>query len=171
MMSPILVAYATTYGSTREVAEAVAAALRERGSETELRPASEVDDLAGYSAVVLGAPLYFFRWHKDARRFLARHRRALDALPAAVFALGPTEDKPEDFAEVRKQLDRALAKTPWFSPASVVVFGGRLDPAGLRFPHSNPAMKKMSLMDIRDWEAIRAWADELPTVFGFGKPD
>jgi len=38
-MGPILVAYATKYGSTHEVAEAIATRLRERGLEIEVRAA------------------------------------------------------------------------------------------------------------------------------------
>ncbi len=165
-MSEVLVAYASKYGSTREVAEAVGTALREGGTAADVRPARDVDDLDGYSAVVLGAPLYFFRWHSDARHFLRRHKKALLDLPVAVFALGPTNDVPEDFAETRKQLDRALAKFEWLSPRSVMLFGGKLDPAALRFPDSNPAMKNMPASDIRDWDAIRAWAGGLPEALG-----
>ena len=42
MPASVLVAYATRYGSTQEVAEAVAATLRTRGLEVHLRPAREV---------------------------------------------------------------------------------------------------------------------------------
>jgi menaquinone-dependent protoporphyrinogen IX oxidase len=53
----VLVGYATRYGSTQEVAEAVAATLRECGLAVDIRPMQEVRTLAGYSAVVLGASL------------------------------------------------------------------------------------------------------------------
>jgi len=92
MPSLVLVGYATRYGSTQEVAEAVAAALREGGLEVDIRLLREVRTLAGYSAVVLGAPLFMFRWHKDALRFLSRHREALLERPVAIFALGPVHD-------------------------------------------------------------------------------
>jgi menaquinone-dependent protoporphyrinogen IX oxidase len=36
------------------------------------------------------------RWHADARRFVARHPRALATLPVAVFALGPLTTKEKD---------------------------------------------------------------------------
>jgi len=73
----VLVAYATRYGSTQEVAEAIGETLREQGLGVEVRPAREVRTLEGYDAVVLGAALYMYRWHKDARRFLSRQRKAL----------------------------------------------------------------------------------------------
>ena len=165
-MSSVLVAYATKYGSTREVAETVVEVLGEYGNEADVRSARDVKSLDGYSAVVLGGALYFFRWHRDARRFLSRHRAALEALPVAIFAMGPFNDTPEEFSGSRRQLDRVLAKHPWLTPAGVAVFGGRFDPTGLRFPDTNPAMRKMPASDIRDWDAIRAWAAGLPRALG-----
>jgi menaquinone-dependent protoporphyrinogen oxidase len=165
-VTSVLVAYATKYGSTQEVAEAVATALREHGADVEVRAAGDVVDMSRYSAVVLGGALYFFRWHRDARRFLSHHRTALVRMPVAVFALGPLGDSAKEMNEARGQLDRALAKAEWLSPASVAVFGGRLDPTRLRFPDANPAMKKMPASDLRDWDAIQDWADSLPEALG-----
>jgi menaquinone-dependent protoporphyrinogen oxidase len=166
MSGSVLVAYATRYGSTREVADAVAATLREGGLEVNIQPARQVRTLAGYSAVVLGAPLFMFRWHRDALRFLSRHRQALTERPAAVFALGPFHDEEKEWQEVRPQLDRELAKFPWFAPVAVQIFGGVFDPAKLRFPlNLMPALKQMPASDIRDWTAIRAWASDLVAKF------
>ncbi len=77
MPTRVLVGYATRYGSTQEVAQEVGAALREAGLEVDVQPLGEVRSLAAYEAVVVGAPLIMFRWHKDAHSFLARQRDAL----------------------------------------------------------------------------------------------
>jgi len=165
MEEKILVAYASTYGSTQEVAEAVAAALREAGRTVDLRPMREVTSLAEYGAVVLGAPLYMFHWHKDALRFAARYREALQKLPVAVFALGPFNDKADEWQEIRKQINSELAKFPWLTPAVVEVFGGKFDPDKLRFPYKLiPALRQMPASDIRDWTAIGAWAKGLASI-------
>jgi menaquinone-dependent protoporphyrinogen oxidase len=152
----ILIAYATKHGSTREVAEAVAETLREEGLDVELREAAETRTLDRYDGVVLGGALYLGRLHKDAKRFLLRHRVALAALPVAVFAMGPQTLEEKDVAESRAQLDRALADAPELEPVSVAIFGGVVDPATLRFP-----LNRMAASDARDWDAIRAWAREL----------
>lgn len=165
-MSTVLMTYATKYGSTREVAEAIATRLRERGVETDVRPARDVRSLDGYDAVVLGGALYFFRMIGEGRRFLARHRKALSALPVAVFGMGPIEDTEEQFTGARGHLDKALAKHESISPVAVEVFGGVLEPTRLRFPDANPAMKGMPAVDLRDWNAIAAWADSLPEALG-----
>lgn len=167
MEQKILVVYASTHGATREVAEVIAAELRSQGLMVDLQLARQVKSLVGYSAVVLGAPLYIFRLHRDARRFLARHRQALQSgLPLAVFAGGPFgKGDADEWQEVRKMLNAELAKYPWLAPVCVEVIGGRFDPAGLRFPWNLvPAMKQIPANDLRDWDAIRAWAGRLPAL-------
>lgn len=167
MSGPVLVAFASRYGSTQEVAEAVACALRGAGLDVDIKPLSQVKSLEGYEGVVMGAPLQMFRWHKDALRLLQRLRSSLSALPVAVFALGPFNDVEKEWTEVRGQFDKELAKFPWFQPVSVKVFGGKFDPATLRFPfNAVPGLKKLPPSDIRDWDAVEAWGRELAAVFG-----
>ncbi len=175
MENKILVAYASTHGSTQEVAGVVAAILREHGLTVDLQTARQVRSLEGYGAVVLGAPLYMFHLHKDALRFLSRHQKALSgglpggSLPVAIFAGGPfaAADGSVDenaWQEVRKQLDQELAKFPWLRPLTVEVIGGRFDPGNLHLPWNLlPALRNIPASDLRDWEAIRTWASRLAT--------
>jgi len=167
MSNKILVTYATRYGSTQEVAEAVAAKLREGGPEVDIQPMQKVRTLERYDVVVLGAPLYIGKWHKDAHRFLSRHREALAQRPVAIFALGPIHDDEKQWQAVRAQLDKELAKYPWLTPVALQVFGGKYDPTRLHFPDrliaNSPAgpLYQMPASDLRDWTAIRAWADSI----------
>lgn len=164
MLASILVAYATRYGSTQEVAEAVTATLRERGLEVDIEPMRDVQSLEGYRAVVLGAPLYMFHWHKDALHFLARHRESLMQRPVAIFALGPIHAEEKEFQEARERLDKELAKFSWLTPRAIACFGGKFDPRQLTFPcNLVPGLKSMPASDVRDWTAIRAWASDLAT--------
>ena len=166
MSASVLLAYATRYGSTQEVAEAVAATLRERGLEVDLQPMRQVRTIDQYRAVVLGAPLYMFRWHKDALNFLERHRAALTVRPVAIFALGPFHADEKEFQVAREQLDKELAKFPWLTARTIEIFGGKFDPEKLTFPHNLvPALNKMPASDVRDWAAIRAWASDLAAQF------
>jgi len=162
MSASILVGFATRTGSTQEVAETIAATLREGGLAVDCRPLKEVQTLERYTAVVLGAPLYMFRWHKDAKRFLSRHHQALLERPVAVFALGPFHDDAKERQDARAQLDKELLKFPWFGPVTIEIFGGKFDPTTLSFPYNLiPALKQMPPSDVRDWAAIRAWASDL----------
>ena len=74
------------------------------------------------------------RWHRDARRFLHRHRRVLGTMPVAVYAMGPTTMADHAVASSLGQLERGLASAREVSPVAVGVFGGVVDPARLHFP-------------------------------------
>ncbi len=167
MSTMILITYASSSGSTQEVAEAVAATIRAQGVEVDLRPIREVKKLDGYRGVVLGAPFYMFNWHKDARRFLAHFQHELtQGLSIAIFAGGPIEDTQEQWQDRQRDLDQELAKYPWLTPVSVQLIGGKFDPTKSRFPYNLlPALRNMPACDLRDWDAIRAWAGTLIEKF------
>ena len=164
MSSPILVAYATRSGSTAEVAESIASALRQAGLKADLAPVGQVESLQGTTALILGAPLYMGKFPKDFHRFLALHRAALALLRPWCFVLGPTRTEPADFEAARKQAVRELERYPRLQLADLQIFGGRWDVKLLPFPFSlalrlpfNP-LAKVPGSDIRDWNAIHDWS-------------
>jgi menaquinone-dependent protoporphyrinogen oxidase len=148
----VLVVFDTKNGSTAGVAEVIAARLREDGVPAEVRAVRAAKDLSGLALLVVGAPLYSGRWLAGGHRLLKRlGKMSLESRPQlAVFALGPRSDEgPESWARPREQFQRALAKHPSVKPVSTALFGG-----------ADPPRKKLR-RDIRDWEAIRAWADDI----------
>jgi menaquinone-dependent protoporphyrinogen oxidase len=154
----ILLAYATRYGSTQEVAETITAALREAGFEVDIQPMQEVRMLDNYDAVVLGAAIYNTRWHPDAHHFLSQHQETLRQRPVAIFALGPLSTSDAAMLRSRRQLDRELEKYPWLKPVALEMFVGKLDPSKLGFL----GRLVSTASDHRDWDAIRSWANALP---------
>ena len=170
MAAPLLVAYATRYGSTEEVARVVGGRLGEKGVKADVLRARRVRDLEGYKAVVLATPFYFGSMLKEARTFLDRHRQSIEGASLAILALGPISaaDPP---AEARAQLDGVLARMPWVRPEAAAMFVGRYDPSRLRPFHRLIAALPASPLhgvparDDRDWAAIRAWVDALPAAF------
>ena len=156
----ILLAYASRYGSTQEVAETITATLREAGLEVELQPMQEVKALNHYDAVVLGAAIYNAKWHPDAHQFLTRHQEILRQQPVVIFTLGPLSTSHAAERNSRRQLDSELAKYPWLKPVAVAVFAGKYDPTkpGLSFFE-----RLVPARDYRNWDAIRAWANALIT--------
>lgn len=163
-MSKVLITYATTCGATREIADFMFKICVEKRVEADLMPCKQVKDLSGYTAVVLGFPMYMFQMHGDARGFLNKHQKALVNVPVAVFAGGPFGDDPnKDLDEIEKNLADMLGKFTWLHPVNVKVVGGKFDPANLKFPYNLiPAMKSLPPSDLRNWEDIRAWVESLP---------
>lgn len=150
----VLVAYGSKMGGTEGLAEMVASELRSNGLDAEVAPASSVSDLEPYDAVIVGGALYAMRWHKDARRFVRRHRNALTQMPVWLFSSGPLDesaraDEVPPVRFVRKTMESITA-------AGHVTFGGRLakDAEG---PMAS-AMAKESAGDWRDPDHVREWA-------------
>ena len=154
----ILLAYASRYGSTQEVAETITAALREARLEVDIQPMQEVKTLDDYAAVVLGAAIYNARWHPDAHHFLSQYQETLKKRPVAIFALGPLSTGNAAMLRSRRQLDGELKKYPWLKPVALEMFVGKLNPSKLGFFERLGT----TASDHRDWEAIRAWANALP---------
>jgi menaquinone-dependent protoporphyrinogen oxidase len=157
----ILLAYASRFGSTQEVAESITAALRQSGLEVDIEPMQQVGSIDSYDAVVLGAAIYNARWHPEAHQFLSQHQGALSQRPVVIFTLGPLSRSDSAKRNSRRQLDTDLAKYPWLKPVAVEIFAGKYDPSkpGLGFFE-----RMLPTRDLRDWDAIRAWANTLPVL-------
>jgi menaquinone-dependent protoporphyrinogen oxidase len=158
--TPVLVAYATKHESTAEIAECVAAAMRETGRAADARPASEVDDLSGYSAVVLGSAVYAGRWRREARAFARHHEHALREMPVWLFSSGPIGAPEEHPTAPTPHVAEKLAKQ--VGARQHVMLGGRVPPDPGNFveramlKHTPPDKR-----DARDWPAIEAWARDV----------
>jgi len=154
----ILLAYASRYGSTQEVAETITATLRQAGLEVDIQPMQEVKRLDNYDAVVLGAAIYNARLHPEAHHFLSQHQGTLSQRPVAIFALGPLSTSDAAMLRSRRQLDKELEKYPWLKLVALEIFVGKIDPSKLGFFERLGT----TASDHRDWEAIRTWAKALP---------
>ena len=162
----ILLAYASRFGSTQEVAETIAASLRQAGLNVDIQPMQEVKSLDRYDAVVLGAAIYNARWHADAHLFLSQNQESLTQRPVAIFTLGPLSSSEAAKRNSRRQLDSELAKYSWLKPVAVEIFAGKYDPSkpGLSFFD-----RFVPASDHRNWDAIRAWAQTLSVQLQHGE--
>jgi len=155
----ILVTYASKHGSTKGIAERIAATLRQSRIDTDLQPVEAVRDVEPYTAVVLGSAIYYGSWLKEAREFVHRHETALAAHPVWLFASGPlgveikdAEPQPKEFAEFQQSV----------KPRDPRVFFGALDHSQLSF------VERMVIKgvrapegDFRDWDVIDEWAESI----------
>lgn len=161
-MERVLVAYASKYGSTAEVAEAVGDALKVSRLDVDVRRAGSVGSLTEYRAAVVGSAVYAGHWRGEALRFLSGHRDWLAAHDVWLFSSGPVgeDDDEADLAETER----------WTKPKKVqelaaeigardhAVFGGKVDDdRGFIRKRMARGMPE-EMRDRRDWSEIAAWA-------------
>lgn len=157
----VLVVYGSRLGSTREIAERIAATIRSEGLTATAAPAGDEADVAGWDAVVVGSGVYGGEWAREARDFVQRNADALRVRPVWLFSSGPVGNlavshEPIDPTGVAG-LQRAVRAR------GHRVFAGALDRA-------NPAIGDLPFVerlvtrtlipagDYRDWAAIEDWA-------------
>lgn len=160
---PILIAYASRYGATREIAEAIGRVLRERGSAVDVRPALEVARLEGYRAVVLGSALYSGGWLEDARELLESFQEDLSTLPVWLFSSGPTvPGDPVEALEGWTYPEELSGLVAAVRPLDIALFAGKLDPDVLNLQDwlINRSMRGLS-GDFRNFARIEAWATHI----------
>jgi menaquinone-dependent protoporphyrinogen oxidase len=156
MTGTVLVTYGTTNGATEGIAEAVADVLRKEGLTVESLPARSVTSAKNYDAVVVGGALYAGRWHKDARRFVRRHRAALAERPLWFFSSGPLDASASerDIPPVRG-VQRAMTR---LDVRDHVTFGGCLQ-EGAKGRMAGMILRSGKGGDFRDFAAIETWAE------------
>jgi menaquinone-dependent protoporphyrinogen oxidase len=152
----VLVAAASKYEATAEIANAIAKVLKERGFEANAHEIDPTVQVEGYDAYVIGSAVYAGHWLQPARWFVQSHAAVLSTRPVWLFSSGPIGDPPmpdEDPVDVTAIAEATLAREHR-------VFAGRLD-------HSRLSIAEQALVvalrapegDFRDWDAIRGWAE------------
>jgi menaquinone-dependent protoporphyrinogen oxidase len=164
----ILVAYATRYGATRQIAERIAEQLRAAGLEVDVQPVKAIGDLTAYDAVVLGSAVYFGSWMKEATNFARQNQAVLGTRAVWLFSSGPlgtdaTDAQGHDVREaaVPKQIAEL---TSAIKPRDHRVFFGALNRSRLHLPDklvaSLPAFPSVE-GDFRDWADVQSWAQSI----------
>ncbi|MFJ1608612.1 flavodoxin domain-containing protein [Streptomyces sp. NPDC088253] len=158
MLTKVLVAYGTTNGSTARIAETVAEVLRKAGVSAEAVPARSVGNVESYDAVIVGGGLYAGRWHKDARRFVRRHGRALAGRPLWFFSSGPLDAtaSERDVPPV-PGVQRAMAR---LDARGHITFGGCLEEGATGFI-ARRIVSSGKGGDFRDFGQITGWATRI----------
>src|SRR5690606_28803174 len=88
LLMDVLVGYATAHGSTRTIAERMAAVLSRAGLTAEARPLEEVEDADAYRVFVLGSAVHGQSWLPPAREFVRDNLDVLGSRPVWIFSVG-----------------------------------------------------------------------------------
>jgi menaquinone-dependent protoporphyrinogen oxidase len=159
----VLVSAASRHGSTTEIAEAIARALRERGVDADSIPPQRVEVTSDYDAFVIGSAVYTGHWLDDAIDLCKRLGPELGGRPAWLFSSGPVGPA-----------DSNLVKKMWTDPVDLEqvreatgavehrMFAGRLERAGLSGAQRAALFFFKRLDgDYRDWDEVAAYSEEI----------
>jgi menaquinone-dependent protoporphyrinogen oxidase len=163
MNAKVLVAYASKYGSTREIAEKIGVVLKDAGFAVDVLPAERAADVASYRAVVLGSAVYIGGWRKSAAKFLKANERTLAGRPVWLFSSGPTgRGDPVELVKGWRFPKALQPVADRVKPVETVIFQGAAFPEKLS-AIGRWMMKKVKapLGDFRDWNAISVWAGSI----------
>ncbi len=167
MSNNILVTYASRTGSTAEIAQAIGKTLATSGAQVDVRPMQEVQDLAPYSAVVVGSAIRKSQWLPEAVQFVEAHRAELAQKRFAEFTVCITlamANTEQYRSVVAKWVEPVHARV---KPLSEGFFPGMLDFSKLPFNLDTLLLRVSVLLHIfpsddrRDWYAVRAWAESI----------
>ena len=154
MRKRILVAYATGTGSTREVAEAIAAEIEGEELSANVQNVRQIANVSLYSGIILGSSIRMGRWLPEAVACLQRIKADLPGKPAAFFTtcLTMVDDTKENRGTVLKYMQPVLNLVPDIKPIGLGLFAGSLAPQRQLLVADGPQG------DFRNWEGIRNWA-------------
>ena len=154
----VLVTAASKYGSTEEIATAIADGLGSRGLDVTVAHVDEVEDAGGYDAVVLGSAVYAGRWMRPARALATALAGGAGGPPLWLFSSGPIGDPPQPDGEPSDVT--SLEGAP--NLRGHAVFAGKLVRDDLRFgDRAVVTALHAPDGDFRDWAAIAAFTEEV----------
>jgi menaquinone-dependent protoporphyrinogen oxidase len=128
-MPHILIAYDTTEGQTRKIAQRMADTVAGAGHQVEMHDIRKLP--SGFpvdhsDAAIVGASIHLGKHSKRFAEFVAKHRKDLDKIPSAFFSVSlsaaGTEEKRK---EAKKYVSDLLEQTGWH-PEMTATFGGGL---------------------------------------------
>ena len=157
MTDRVLIAYASRYGSTGEIAEVIGKELTARGKWVDVRLMEHVYSVYGYQAVIAGSAVHRGEWLPEAHEFVKRQQQALAGLPNAFFTVHMLNIGDDAVSQTNRAayLD-SIRKI--FTPQEEVYFAGKIGFARMSFVDRMIAKSMQAIDDDqRKWTQIREW--------------
>lgn len=160
----VLIVVESRHGATREISGVLAQRLVTHGASATVVAPEDCHEIDA-DAVVVGSGVYYGKWLKSAQRFVDRHAPELLSRPVWLFSSGPLgeDDKTETDGTDAGIEPAVVARLVELTGARAHhVFAGRLDRDDLGpFEKLVAAGVHAPEGDFRDWEDVKAWADEI----------
>ena len=159
----VLVAYASKYGSTGGVADAIGKELCSKDMAADVVLIKNANNISSYQGVIIGSAIYMGKWMPEAVDFVKKNKDTLCNVPVAYFLVCMTLSQPtgKNRAEVLSYMDPILKAVPEIKPVGIGTFAGAMDYNNLSWINKKILKSKGTPEgDFRDWNAIRAWARE-----------
>lgn len=170
-MSRILIVYASSFGQTHAIADAIASRLRERGHTVEEADAGAAAPLAppsDYDAIVIGSRIQYGKHAAAIVDYVRRHKGELANRPTSFFSVSMAA--ANGGADPNGYLERFTADAGWRAARAVAFAGGlpyRQYGRILRFVMKQISKRAGHTTDtskdhvFTDWLAVARFADEI----------
>ncbi|HBO44015.1 MAG TPA: menaquinone-dependent protoporphyrinogen IX dehydrogenase [Planctomycetaceae bacterium] len=128
-MAKILIAYDTTEGQTRKIAQSVGDSVRRGGHDAQVvdirRPPSGFA-LDAFDAIVVGASIHLGKHSRRLLKFVRRHQVRLKAVPSAFFSVSlSAAGSDKEKADAKRFVEEFVQQADW-SPTVKATFAGGL---------------------------------------------
>ena len=160
----VLVAYASAFGSTREIAERIGEVIGKSVPRVDVRSVDEVTDIAAYDAFVLGSAVHSQAWLPEARDFVRRNASQIAGKPLWLFSVGMPAALPTPLRRLGMSEETKLRAqfTELVEPVQHRLFSGVVAPDRISvIGRIIFAAMGGHYGDFRSWPAIEAWAEEI----------
>lgn len=166
MTKKVLIAYASKYGSTAQIADQISSVLEERGLEVTKKPIEMAADPGSFDAAILGSAVYAGQWREEAAEWLQLHADTLAERPTWLFSSGPTgEGDPAELMNGWRFPEGLKETADAIGPRDIAFFHGNIDLPKLGFGEKMIVKAlKAPTGDYRDWEEIKNWARSVATA-------
>ncbi|HYC19800.1 MAG TPA: flavodoxin domain-containing protein [Candidatus Bathyarchaeia archaeon] len=189
MPKKVLIAYGSRYGSTSEIASAMAQTFEKEGLEPQLLDLEQTKQqqwpsLTSFDSVLVGSGIRMSRWTRSATKFLTKHTDEIKTLKSKGLVLGvfvscgmaSTPGKQEEARQkyVGKILDEdgisgavdaydAFGGVYDLSPSARMGFLDKrmLSMAAKQLAKDGVSLKEGTRNDLRDWDQIQAFTSHV----------